>query len=69
LREQMIREAATAARASSFAERARLVHVHFDQFLSTLGFWPLFVATFGLLDLLWIGLGISTAWTLGQGRI
>jgi len=69
LREQMIHEAMTAAQASSFAERARLVHVHFDQFLSTLGFWALFWATFRLLDLLWLGLGISTAWTLGQGRI
>jgi len=69
LREQMIEEAVTAAKASSFAERARLVHVHFDQFLSTLGFWALFWGTFRLLDLLWLGLGISTAWTLGQGRI
>src|SRR6185437_13715835 len=42
LQEQMIEEAVTAAKASSFAERARLVHVHFDQFLSTLGFWALF---------------------------
>jgi hypothetical protein len=69
LREQMIDEAMTAAKASSFAERERLVHVHFDQFLSTLGFWALFWGTFRLLDLLWLGLGISTAWTLGQGRI
>jgi hypothetical protein len=69
LREQMIHEAMTAAKASSFAERERLVHVHFDQFLSTLGFWALFWGTFRLLDLLWLGLGISTAWTLGQGRI
>ena len=69
LREQMIDEAAAAAKASSFAERERLIHKHYDQFLSTLGFWPLFLETFGLLDLLWIGLGISTAWTLGQGRI
>jgi hypothetical protein len=69
VREQMIAEAMTAAKASSFAERARLVHVHFDQFLSTLGFWALFWGTFRLLDLLWLGLGISTAWTLGQGRI
>ena len=69
LQEQMIEEAVTAAKASSFAERARLVHVHFDQFLSTLGFWALFWGTFRLLDLLWLGLGISTAWTLGQGRI
>jgi hypothetical protein len=69
VREQMIAEAMTAAKASSFAERARLVHVHFDQFLSTLGVWALFWGTFRLLDLLWLGLGISTAWTLGQGRI
>ena len=69
VREQMIDEAMTAAKASSFAERERLVHVHFDQFLSTLGFWALFWGTFRLLDLLWLGLGISTAWTLGQGRI
>jgi len=69
LREQMIHEAAAAAKASSFAERERLVHVHFDQFLSQLGFWALFLGTFRLLDLLWIGLGMSTAWTLGQGRI
>ena len=69
LRQQMISEAMTAAKASSFAERERLVHVHFDQFLSTLGFWALFWGTFRLLDLLWLGLGISTAWTLGQGRI
>ena len=69
LREQMIDEAAAAAKASSFAERERLIHKHFDQFLSKLGFWPLFLGTFRLLDLLWIGLGISTAWTLGQGRI
>src|SRR5467141_2645105 len=69
VREQMIAEAMTASKASSFAERERLVHVHFDQFLSTLGFWALFWATFRLLDLLWLGLGISTAWTLGQGRI
>jgi hypothetical protein len=69
VREQMIQEAVTAAKASSFAERERLVHVHFDQFLAKLGFWVLFLGTFRLLDLLWIGLGTWTAWTLGQGRI
>jgi len=69
LRHKMIDEAAAAAKASSFAERDRLVHVHFDKFIDKLGFWVLLVSTFGLLDALWIGLGISTAWTLGQGRI
>ena len=69
LREQMLEEAGAAAKASSFAERDRLVHVHFDRFIDKLGFWVLLLSTFGLLDVLWIGLGMSTAWTLGQGRI
>jgi hypothetical protein len=69
LREQMVEEAGVAAKASSFAERDRLVHVHFDRFIDKLGFWVLLLRTFGLLDVLWIGLGISTAWTLGQGRV
>src|SRR5437867_3229286 len=69
LREQMIHEAAVTARASSFEVRNRLIHVYYDKFLDQLGFWVLLWKTFGVLDLLWIGLGISTAWTLGQGRI
>ena len=69
LREQMLDEAGAAAKASSFAERDRLVHVHFDRLIDKLGFWVLLWSTFGLLDVLWIGLGMSTAWTLGQGRI
>src|SRR5256885_1472225 len=69
LREQMIHEAAVAARASTFEERKRLIHVYYDKFLDQLGFWVLLWKTFQVLDLLWIGLGISTAWTLGQGRI
>src|SRR5881396_1777433 len=60
LREQMIHEAAVEARASSFDERNRLIHVYFDKFLDRLGFWVLLWKTFGVLDLLWIGLGIST---------
>ena len=69
LREQMINEAAVAAKASTFQERKRLIHVYYDKFLDQLGFWVLLWKTFQVLDLLWIGLGISTAWTLGQGRI
>ena len=69
IRGQMIEEAVHDAKASSFAERARLVHVHFDRFIDKLGFWVLLRSTFGWLDVLWIGLGLSTAWTLGQGRI
>src|SRR6266511_3230101 len=67
LREQMLEEAGAASKASSFAERD--VHVHFDRFIDKMGFWVLLWTPFGLLDVLWIGLGISTAWTLGEGRI
>ncbi len=69
LRNQMLDEAGAAAKASSFAERDRLVHKHYDRFINKLGFGVLLLTTFGLLDFLWIGLGISTAWTLGQGRV
>jgi len=69
LRNQMLDEAGAAAKASSFAERDRLVHKHYDRFIDKLGFWVLLLTTFGLLDVVWIGLGMSTAWTLGQGRI
>src|SRR6058998_2980849 len=53
LREKMIDEAVAAAKASSFDERKRLVHKHYDRFLDKLGFGVLLLATFGLLDLLW----------------
>ena len=69
LRNQMLDEAGAAAKAASFAERDRLVHKHYDRFIDKLGFWVLLLTTFGLLDVLWIGLGMSMAWTLGQGRI
>jgi hypothetical protein len=37
--------------------------------LEKIGFWVLLLTSFGPLDLLWIGLGIATAWKLGQGAI
>src|SRR5467141_2738846 len=50
LRNQMLDEAGAAAKASSFAERDRLVHKHYDRFIDKLGFWVLLLTTFGLLD-------------------
>jgi hypothetical protein len=67
LQYRMVSEAATRAQAAERPERERLIRVHLDTFISKLGFWVLLLATFGLLDLLWIGLGVSTAWKLGQG--
>jgi hypothetical protein len=67
---QMISEAEERAKTATVAERDRLVRAHYDEtFLAKLGFWVLLLMSFGPLDLLWMGLGISTAWKLGQGVI
>src|SRR5258707_15882089 len=41
LRQQMVEEAGAAAKASSFAERDRLVHGHFERVVYKLGLWGL----------------------------
>jgi hypothetical protein len=70
LRAQMIAEAEARAKTATIEERERLVRTYYDQtFVRQIGFWVLFVLSFTPLDLLWMGLGISTAWKLGQGLI
>ena len=70
LRTQMIEEAEARARTATPAERERMVRAYYDQTIfQTIGFWFLLITSFGPLDLLWMGLGISTAWKLGQGTI
>lgn len=70
LRTRMIDEADDRARKATPAERERMVRAYYDQTIfETIGFWVLLVTSFGPLDLLWMGLGISTAWKLGQGVI
>ena len=64
---RLIAQAEAWAKEATRDERERLVARHADRFLSRMGFGVLLLGTFGLLDLLWIGLGISTAWKLGQG--
>lgn len=67
---QMISEAEERAKTATPEQRERLVRAHYDEtFLAKLGFWVLLLMSFGPLDLLWMGLGISTAWKLGQGVI
>ncbi len=67
---QMMAEAEERAKTATKAERERLVRAHYDAtFIEKLGFWVLLLTSFGPLDLLWMGLGISTAWKLGQGAI
>jgi hypothetical protein len=70
LRHQMIEEAEARARAATPAERERMARTYYDETVfATIGFWFLLITSFGPLDLLWMGLGISTAWKLGQGTI
>jgi len=70
LRFRMISEAEDRAKTSTRAERQRLIRTQYDErLLEKIGFWVLLVMSFGPLDLLWMGLGISTAWKLGQGVI
>ena len=70
LRSRIDSEVVARAKASTLAERERLVRAHYDSSLmSKFGFWMLLLMSFGPLDLLWMGLGIATAWKLGQGLI
>ncbi len=46
------------------------MRAHYDSSLmAKFSFWVLLLMSFGPLDLLWLGLGIATAWKLGQGSI
>ena len=70
LRSRIDSEVVARAKASTLEERERLVRGHYDSSLmSKFGFWVLLLMSFGPLDLLWMGLGIATAWKLGQGLI
>jgi hypothetical protein len=70
LRDQMVEEAEERARTATPAERERMARAYYDRTIfQTIGFWVLLIMSFGPLDLLWMGLGISTAWKLGQGVI
>ena len=70
LREQMVTEASTRAQNASPTERERIVRTYYDQTpLRKIGFWFVLLTSFGPLDLLWMGLGIASAWRLGQGLI
>ncbi len=52
--------------AATPAEGERLVRMYSDKILGREGFLPLLGALFSFWDLLWLGLGASTAWKLAQ---
>jgi hypothetical protein len=57
-------EAGVRAAAAGPAERARVVGANTDSLLAHTGFLALLSGMFGLWDLTWLGLGMSTAWRL-----
>lgn len=70
LRTQMVTEATARAKTATPAERERIVRTYYDEtVLQKIGFWFVLLTSFGPLDLLWMGLGIASAWKLGQGLI
>lgn len=64
---RMIREARKRAEAAAPAEREWVVRASTETLVTRVGFWSLLGRLFGLWDMLWLGLGVSTAWKLGQG--
>ena len=61
---RMTKEAGARAAAAPRAERERVVRMNTDSLLAHQGFLGLLGGMFGLWDLTWLGLGMSTAWRL-----
>jgi hypothetical protein len=59
-------EARARAKAAGRPEIERVIRSNTDTLIANLGFLPLLGSTFGVLDLLWLGLGIGTAWQLAR---
>ncbi len=66
LQGRIIAEARARDSAATPAERERLVRLYSDKILGREGFLPMLGALFSFWDLLWLGLGASTAWKLAQ---
>jgi len=65
---RIIVEARQRAASATRGERERVVRASTDRVMAHIGFVAPLAHLFGLLDLLWIGLGVSTAWQLARGR-
>ncbi len=66
LRYRMIEEARARAKAATPVERQELVRTRLGSLFAHLGFLPLLGRLFGLMDFVWLGLGIASAWKLAQ---
>jgi phosphate/sulfate permease len=66
LRERIFTEARARDSTATPAERERIVRTYADSLLGAQPFMPMLGRLFGLWDLLWLGLGASSAWKLAQ---
>ncbi len=66
LNDRMIAEARARVASATPAERSRLVQVYMTKALARVRFGSLLGSLFGLWDVLWAALGISSAWKLAQ---
>ena len=66
LRERIFREARARDSIATPAERERIVRTYADSLLWSQPFLPMLSRLFGLWDLLWLVLGVSSAWKLAQ---
>ena len=66
LQDRIIAEARARDSAATQAERERLVRTYSDQILGREGFLAMLGKLFSFWDLLWLGLGVSSAWKLAQ---
>lgn len=64
LNERILAEARARDSAATPAEREQIVRMYSDSALARLGFLPVLGSAFSFWDLLWLGLGVSSAWQL-----
>ena len=65
---RMITEARARAKVATRAQRERMVQANIGSVFAREGFVSLLGRLFGLMDLVWLALGISSAWKLAQIR-
>lgn len=66
LSERITAEARARNRAATPAERERLVRLYSDSVFARVGFLPALARLLGFWDLVWLCLGVSSAWTLAR---
>ncbi len=67
LQGRMQAEAMARTAAATPAERERVVRVNSEGILNSMGFFGALAKLFGLWDVVWIALAVSSAWKIAQG--